>query len=379
MQLIQGRRIWDRTRTADDEHPRMELTDLVRFKGAWYCSFREGMIHDNHPSGRGRIIRSRDGEQWETSALFDWDGADVREPKFSVTSEGRLMVNTAIYFCSREPRVGGHYYRLDEPGTPESDAEPNVGRQSVTWLSNDGERWSGVYACPSGVNTWRWDVSWYNGMGYCFGYGGKDKSGTLYRTRDGKSWRPLRTEVYPQGRGNEASLAFGEDGTAYCLLRDGCLRTTEEDAGRLFRPGEGRESEKAGPAEVLGKGLPMFGIGKAPYYQDWEWQPLRVDYGPEFGGVRPAGELFRAPFAGPKLLRLRDGRLLAACRMLGPARDDGRITLFKFDPVEAVLTVFAECDGTTYGSIVEHEGKIWVSYASSDVSSVHLANVEAPA
>jgi hypothetical protein len=355
----------------------LELTDLVRFNGAWYCGFREGQIHDSHPSGRARVIGSFDGERWESVALFGWDGADVREPRFSVTAEGSLMVNTALAFVSRQPRDGGHYYQLDNPRPAGDDPEPGVSCQSVTWLSRDGRDWSSAYACPTGVNTWRWETRWHNGMGYSVGYCGKDEKGTLYRTRDGRSWRTLKEDFFPGGRGNEASIAFDADNTAYCLVRDAGLRETTD-----LRQSDGHHIAVGQARATHGDGLPMLGIGKPPYYQQWEWKSLRADYGPEHGGPRPAEELVYAPLGGPKLLRLADGRLLAVGRMLGPDRDDGRITLFRLDPVAGVLTCLAECDGTTYGGIVEHDGMIWVSFVGKachrDIWEVRLAKVEIP-
>ena len=157
--LVEGAVIWDVSRISDRADCRVELTDLVRFNGNWYCAFREGEIHHNHPSGRGRVIRSSDGENWESVALFEWDRADVREIRFSITPEGWLMVNTSVFFCSAEPRQNGAYYQLDRRGTLETDSESEVARQSVTWLSPDGVNWSSAYACPTGVNTWRWDVT----------------------------------------------------------------------------------------------------------------------------------------------------------------------------------------------------------------------------
>ena len=103
-----------------------------------------------------------------------------------------------------------------------------------------------------------------------------------------------------------------------------------------------------------------------------------MDYGPEYGGAQPAAEALRAPFGGPRLIVLSDGRLVAAGRMLGPGQADGRITLFQVDPAQALLTKFAECDGTTYGGIAEHDGQIWVSYAARDVSAIFLASVIIP-
>ena len=347
--MIQGKKIWDITCIPDREEFRIELTDLIRFRGNWYCGFREGEIHGNHPSGRARIIRSSDGEDWESVALLDWDSADVREPKLSVTAEGKLLVNTSLYFTSKQPRTDGNYYQLNGPGTPQSDSEADVARQSVTWLSSDGVDWSSAYACPSGVNSWRWEVVWHNGMGYSVGYGGRDQKGTLYRTRDGKSWQVLLDEFFPEGKGSEATLAFAED-TVYCLLRYSAERT-------------------------------MVGIGKAPCYQEWEWRDIGVDCGPEHGGLQPARDVFRVHFGGPRLIRLTEGRLVAAARMLWPWRDDGKITLFLVDPETAVLTVFAEIDGTSYAGLVEHEGELWVSCVGSDWETdmgIVLAKVGVP-
>ncbi|MBM4086688.1 MAG: hypothetical protein FJ272_18030, partial [Planctomycetes bacterium] len=266
------------TRIPDREKTRLEFPDLIRFKGHWYCAFREGEIHGNHPSGRGRIIRSSDGEAWESVALMAWDGGDVRDPRLSITADGHLMLNSSIYFVSKQPRSKDSHYQLDGPGTPADDLEKNVARQSVTWLSPDGEHWGSAYACPSGVNTWRWHVTWHNGMGYCVGYTGKDGKGTLYRTRDGKSWRILLNEFFPDGKGNESALAFGADDTAYCLLRGGRTRA-------------------------------MLGIGKPPYYQQWQWKDASVDWQGD-GVRRTADAVFRVSPGGPKLIRLSDGRLL---------------------------------------------------------------------
>ena len=374
MNMIQGKVIWDLSNIADRDLTRIEFPSLVRFRNHWYCGFREAEIHMNHPSGRGRIIRSADGGHWETALLLAWDGGDVREPKFSITPEGWLMVNTSVCFVSREPRADdpaspevprivaptvrglvrdarGSYFQLDTPGTPADDAEPNVARQSVNWLSPDGVHWSSAYACSTGINTWRWDVTWHDGMGYSIAYGGTAPGGVLYRTRDGKSWRALKAPFFPPGDScSEGALAFdARTGSACCLLR-GSSRT------------------KA-----------YIGVGKPPYYQIWAWKRPFVDYGAELGGARPAEDALGTVVGGPKLIQLRDGRLVAAARALGPGRQDGRATLFWIDPETAVMTAFAEFDGTSYPGLAEHEGKLWVTYIGSachrETWEVRLAGV----
>jgi len=367
---IPGRLIW-RNHAPFNHHSeiplpgatRLEFPDLVRFKGHWFCAWREGMIHYNHPTGVARIVHSADGEHWEDVTTLAWQSADVREPKFSITAEDRLMINTSIYFTADQPDERGCYHALPPIGTvidmPLDDAEWHVAQQTVTWLSNDGFDWGSAYACPSGVNSWRWATTWHNGMGYSIGQWGKDTAGTLYRTRDGKTWRTMRTNLFPEGHAGEASLAFTKDNTAICLLR--------------------------GSSSVVA----MMGIGQAPYYQQWQWKHLRVDWHGD-GKLQPIEKCFRVGLGGPKLVRLSDGRFLGAGRTLPPLRpagpwrldpgspnasEDGRCVLFFVDPEAAVITRFAELDGTSYPGVVEHDGEIWVTFLGGERDGIHLARL----
>lgn len=325
-----GQRIWDLSRIDDRETTRLEFPDLVRFRGHWYCSFREGEVHGNHPTGRGRVIRSADGDQWQSVALMEWAGGDVRDPRLSVTADGQLMLNSSIYFTSGR-----------RSGTPPNEAEAEgVTRQSVTWLSSDGTNWSSVYACPTGVNSWRWDVAWQAGMGYSIAYTGKDGAGTLYRTRDGKSWRVLLSDFFPDGRGTEAALAFAADGTACCLLRDGRTRG-------------------------------MIGVGVPPDYQQWQWQDARVDWQGD-GQLQPVNDVWKSSVGGPKIICLKDGRFL------GIGRIAGRVMLFWVDRETAVFKKFVEVDGTSYPGLVEHDGMLWVTYGVRDAASILLTKIAVP-
>jgi len=337
----EDRVIWDVSRIGDGSDWRIEFPDLVRFKGSWFCAFREGKIHGNHPSGRGRIIRSRDGQSWESVALFDWSGGDVRDPRLSITADGALMLNSSIFFVSSEPRPNGNFYRLDRAGTPSTEAENEVARQSVTWVSSDGVNWSAAHACPTGVNTWRWDVAWHNGMGYSVAYTGKHGQGALYRTRDGRNWQLLCDDFFPDSGGSEAALAFPENDLCVCLLRQPALN------GHVVTA--------------------VLGIGRGPSWQTWEWRPLHLDWGDVAAGVpskpRPA------PFAGPKLIELSDGRLIAAGRNLG---------LWLLDWEKAFARKFAESLGPSYPGVAEHDGRLWVTTSSRTTDAVRFAAYELP-
>lgn len=359
MPPLQGQRIWDSPKPynlghiPDPDKTRLEFPYLIRFRGDWYCAFREGQIHSGHPSGTGRIIRSTDGHTWEEAASFTWDGGDVRDPRLSVTAENRLMVHSSIAFVTKEPDAQGQFRQI-KPHEKDGAEADGVFRQSVTWLSADGTNWSGAYACPTGINNWRWDVIWHNGMGYSVGYAGRDARGTLYRTRDGKTWRTLLADFFPEGKGTETALAFDTKDTAYALVRYNAAET-------------------------------YLGIGKPPYYQDWTWKQLRADVG---DGPQATEDLFQVHFGGPLLRWLSNGRLLAAGRVRGTGeshrvepndpegREDGRVTLFWVDVEKAVLTKFADFDGTSYPGVVEYENKLWVSYVGGDRSGLFLGKID---
>ena len=304
MRLVDVRRIWDQAR-------HNAFTDLIRFRDCWYCAFREGQGHVSD-DGALRLIRSVDGEEWTPVARMAWDRGDVRDAKLSQTADGHLMLSGAVRFL--EPVDGNKH-------------------QSVTWLSADGAAWSEPYACPSGLGTWRWSATWHDGVGYSFGYSGKDERGCLYCTRDGKTWEVVKDDVFPDPESypNETSLLFLDDGTAYCLLR--------RDKGSCSA---------------------LLGIARAPY-TEWDWQDLGLRIG------------------GPKMIQLLDGRFLAAVRLYdGQARTS--ICL-----VDAEKGAMAEClrlpsgGDTSYAGLVEHDGLVWLSYYSSheEKTAIYLARVDA--
>ena len=302
MRIADVRKIWDRA-------PHNAFTDLIRFHDQWYCAFREGEGHVSD-DGKLRVIGSVDGEQWASIALMAWEGGDVRDAKLSVTADGRLMLNGAVRFL--EPVDGNTH-------------------QSVTWLSADGASWSDPYACPSGLGTWRWSATWHDGVGYSFGYSGKDEGGCLYRTLDGKTWEVVKDDAFPDAEsyGNETSLVFLDDDTAYCLLR--------RDRGNNHA---------------------QLGVSHPPY-TEWHWQDL---------GMRAGG---------PKMIQLNDGRMLATVRLYD---EKVRTSLCWVDPEEGAM---AEClalpsgGDTSYAGMVEYDGLVWISYYSSHEAktSVYLAKV----
>lgn len=216
MKLLETKKIWEA-----DCH--CAFTDLIFFKNKFYCTFREAFDHMSF-DGVIRIISSSDGEKWELSATIELKKSDLRDPKLSITSDNRLMLNTG----SRKKTKKG------------------VGTYSITYFSDDGNNWSEAFICDSGKNTWRWSTSWHNNKAYSMAYTGKDSLGAIYSSSDGKVWNKIQGEIFPKAeeRGSETSIVFTEE-LAYCLLR-----------------------------RDLGTNHAMLGTSIYPY-SSWEWKDLK--------------------------------------------------------------------------------------------------------
>lgn len=86
------------------------FTDLTRYRGKWFCTFRESEAHIGG-NGQIRVLTSRDGKRWESAALLTEQGIDLRDPKLSVTPDNRLMLvmGGSVYegkrLTARQPRV----------------------------------------------------------------------------------------------------------------------------------------------------------------------------------------------------------------------------------------------------------------------------------
>jgi hypothetical protein len=210
-------------------------------------------------------------------------------------------------------------------------AEP-PSHQTYAWFSRDAAAWTRAVEIGQ-PNVWLWRVTWHGGQAYGVG---RDTAGgrfvRLYRSEDGRTFETVVERLFGEGYPNEAALVFLEDHACCCLLR---------------RDGE--------------PGTAQLGLAAPPYTQ-WTWK----DLGKRIGG--------------PAVIRLADGRLLAAGR-----RYDGgtRTSLMWVDPQAASLREFQTLPSggdSGYPGLVVHRGLLWVSYYASHEgkAGVHLAKVRLP-
>ncbi len=201
--------------------------------------------------------------------------------------------------------------------------------QSLAWFSKDGRAWSDRIEIGD-PDFWLWRVTWHKSEAYGIGYStGNDRLVRLYSSSDGRHYDTRVASLSDAGRPNETSLVFEGD-AAFCLLR------------RDGNPNTG-----------------LFGISQ-PGYTKWGWK----DVGTRIGG--------------PHMLRLADGRLLAAVRLY----DGGtRTALCWIDRQTGKLSEAMKLPSggdTSYAGLALHDDAIWVSYHSSHEgkTSIYLAKIK---
>ncbi len=240
--LLGVKKIWDR-----GEHN--AFTDLIRFKDRWWCTFREA---GGHVQGDGeiRVIASKDGATWSSTALLSEKGIDLRDPKISIMPDGRLMIV-----------AGGSVYRGGKL----------VGRQPRVTFSQDGHAWGPTQRVLS-EGEWLWRVTWHEGKGYGVSYNKADyQSGKrrwsqmLFVTTDGLTYEKV-CDFKVDGFAGETTLRFTDDDTMIAMVR--------------------RES---------GNKHGWIGRSKRPY-TEWTWH--ETDY----------------HFGGPNFIILPDGSMWAGSR-----------------------------------------------------------------
>lgn len=250
-EVLSVARIWDAS-------PHSAFTDLTRFRGRWFCCFREAAAHAQADgrggNGRIRVLTSADGMHFASCAVLARRGTDLRDPKLSVTPDGRLM----LLFGGTRFR-GGSY----------------TGRRPGVSFSRDGVEWGESHPVL-GEGDWLWRVAWHRRRAYGVTYrleSTRTWSVTLVESGDGITYREVQ-RLAVTSKPNETTLRFRSDGEAWAIVR---------------REGGDKQA-------WLGRSRPP--------YRDWEWRSVGMRIG------------------GPNLLFLPDRSAIVAGRMIrgGEAR-----------------------------------------------------------
>ena len=308
---IKIKKIWDSA-----EHN--AFTDLIKFNESYYCSFREGSGHVPGTDGVVRILKSSDSENWESVALLAKEGIDLRDPKLSITPDGKIMViiGGSIYkdgkLLGREPQVSfsdksGMQFSLPEKVT--------IDREIVTW------------------GDWIWRVTWNDGIGYAIDYqiGPEERKGPtamyLVKTIDGINFEKV-SKLEVDGFPNEATIRFDEKGTMFVLIR----RELEDRMG-------------------------VWAKSEAPY-NEWNFKKTNFRLG------------------GPNFIFLDNENIILGTRVYEPSVYTGLYIGTKKGDFQEVVHLTSGND-TSYPGLVAEKDRLLVSYYSSheEKAAIYIAEI----
>lgn len=309
--LVDNKKIWDRS-----EHN--ALTDLVRFKGKWFCCFRESNAHVFGKNGTIRLLVSQDGIVWNAAASLAVEGIDLRDPKLSITAEKKLML-----------LAGGSEYRGKE----------YVRRQPMVTFSQNGEAWDPLQKILF-PHEWLWRLTWFDSYGYGVSYTFTDPKDQnkewlvkLFRTGNGRDFELIK-QWNISGKPNECTLRFQQDGTMVALLRRDGFRQRCALVGH-----------------------------SPPPYTEWQWRESSHHIG------------------GPNFIILPSQNMIAAGRIEArtPYGYFEKTALFRMSLNAITPLLYLPSGGIdcSYPGLVLHEGKLWVSYYSSHEgkTAIYLATL----
>jgi len=113
-EVVEVTKIWDKA-------AHNAFTDLIYWNNSLYCVFREGTAHVS-TDGKIRVLKSDDGDTWNSAASITLPGYDLRDPHISAMPDGKLML------------IGGAC-----PRKRDSEAAPTG---TFASFSQDGSQWT---------------------------------------------------------------------------------------------------------------------------------------------------------------------------------------------------------------------------------------------
>lgn len=324
------------------EPPKMEImqvwgegshcafTDLIRYNNRFYCTFREGENHvptkPGQANGKIRILRSKDGKSWQSVALVEKEGRDLRDPKLSITPDGRLMILMGASDYTHAPKLSGCLTHVSFMDKAERVSEPQP-----------------VEIDPAVRNNfdWLWRVTWHKGVAYGVIYrkgGGWEIN--LVKSTDGIHYDHV-TSLNVDGNPNESTVFFTEEGDMRILVRREAGQGADKYIGRI-------------------------GCSKAPY-TEWEWKPLNYRLNcPSHVITLPNGAQI---YGGRHFAKHPKNRPIYT--MLYRLNED--LT------EEPILRIDEGSDGQdcAYPGLVVYKKNLWVSFYSTykKKSSIYIAKV----
>lgn len=291
-------KIWDRGK-------HNAFTDLIRFNDLYVCTFRESNSHvprNRAGDGKIRLITSEDGNSWKNWHLIEKEAVDLRDPKLSITVEGKLMV-----LC------GGSYY---ESGKLQKRIP------FVSFYDLKSKQWTQprpieVDAKIKSSVDWLWRVTWHRGTGYGVIYQPVENNWGLHlvKTSYGIKYDLIKT-LKLDGKPNETTVRFDHAGNMLLVVRN-----------------------------ENGKSEGHFGFSRPPF-DKWRWAKIPQRLG------------------GPNFLILPSGIMVLGSRSYEKTTRTQLSALARNGKIRPFLT-FPSGGDTSYPGMIMHDNQLWVSYYSS--------------
>ncbi|MCB1211300.1 MAG: hypothetical protein KDK97_18385 [Verrucomicrobiales bacterium] len=193
------------------------FTDLVRFKGQLYLTFRS--CPDGHmvnPTASVIIMRSVDeGATWQQVHRFSVNERDTRDPHFLVFNE-RLFVYTGTWWSGKTTLSRDQY-----------DMNKHLG---FAVFSDDGAMWSEPTMLEGTFGLYIWRAANFDGKAYLcgrrepgykigpMGEGSKIQS-LMLESDDGIIWK--KRAYFNETNGDETAFLFENDGSVLAVGRNG--------------------------------------------------------------------------------------------------------------------------------------------------------------
>lgn len=212
VRVVSVRRVFD-----NGEHN--AFTDLCRFKGRFYLTFRscpDG--HPVHPTASIIVLTSDDANTWRQVHRFNVENRDTRDPHFLIFGD-KLFVYTGTWYCGDR-----------SPSREERDLNEHLGY--AVW-SPDGDEWNGPSMLEGTYGHYIWRAATHAGKAYICGRrkhqfvhtetGGGQPSpiveSAMLQSDDGLIWRTAG--LFQTENGDETAFLFEPDGAVLAVARRG--------------------------------------------------------------------------------------------------------------------------------------------------------------
>jgi hypothetical protein len=131
------------------------FTSLVFYNGCFYCAFRNANKHADvtgEDCGVIKIIKSKNGDEWESFLSFSEEKFDLRDPQLSITPEKKLLlIANKVHYKEGKANYRQTCSVFIDDSTKQLTLKP-----------------IGFY--PNLDRNWLWNIEWIDGNAYGFIY-----------------------------------------------------------------------------------------------------------------------------------------------------------------------------------------------------------------